>query len=55
MKNNVGTMDRVFRALGAMAMITCAVMAPLSLNVRFATFGLLGAYLVFTTRTQDTR
>jgi hypothetical protein len=48
MKANVGTMDRVFRAVGATAMITCAVIAPLSLSVRVGTFGLLGAYLLFT-------
>jgi hypothetical protein len=48
MKTNLGTMDRVFRAVGATAMITCAVMAPLSLPVRVATFGVLGAYLFFT-------
>lgn len=48
MKRNVGTSDRVLRALGAAAMLTCSVMAPLPLVVRLLAFGLPGGYLLLT-------
>lgn len=48
MKRNVGSSDRLFRALGALALLTCSVMAPLPLLVRVGMFGALGAYLMFT-------
>ncbi|MFP2924545.1 DUF2892 domain-containing protein [Pyxidicoccus sp. 3LG] len=47
MKRNVGNMERLFRALGGLALVTCAAMASLPLAVRLATFGVLGAYLLF--------
>ena len=47
MTKNVGTLDRVFRGLGAASMLTCAFMAPLPLEVRVPVFGSLGAYLLF--------
>ena len=48
MKRNLGGLDRLFRILGACALLTCAVLAPLPLPVRIAAFGSLGAYLMFT-------
>ncbi len=45
MKRNVGNAERVMRALAAAALVTCAVLAPLALEVRL---GVLGAYLLFT-------
>jgi Inner membrane protein YgaP-like, transmembrane domain len=48
MKKNVGNMDRVLRAVGGVAMVSCSVMAPLPLAARMATFGAIGAYLLFT-------
>jgi hypothetical protein len=38
MKRNVGTADRVVRAIGALGLFTCALMAPLPLGVRLAAF-----------------
>ncbi len=48
MKRNVGSLDRWFRGLGALAMLTCAVMAPLPLLVRIGALGVSGGYLLFT-------
>ena len=48
MKRNVGNLDRTFRGLGALGMLTCSVMAPLPLVLRLATFGAGGSYLLFT-------
>lgn len=48
MKRNVGNTERLFRGVGGLALATCAVMAPLPLVVRVATFGVLGAYMLFT-------
>jgi hypothetical protein len=48
MKRNVGMADRVARGLGALALFTCAVAAPLPLGVRLAAFSLPGVYLLFT-------
>ncbi|MFL5307546.1 MAG: DUF2892 domain-containing protein [Polyangia bacterium] len=47
MKRNVGSGDRVLRGAGGLAMLTCAVVAPLSLAARVAVFGVTGAYLLF--------
>ncbi|NTX01061.1 MULTISPECIES: DUF2892 domain-containing protein [Myxococcus] len=47
MKRNVGKVERLFRALGGLMLVTCAVLAPLPLAIRVATFGVLGAYLLF--------
>lgn len=48
MKRNVGNIDRVFRGLAALAMFSCAVMAPLPLLLRASLFGGMGAYMLFT-------
>jgi hypothetical protein len=48
MKRNIGTADRIARGIGALGMFTCAMMAPLSLGVRLATFSLPAVYLLFT-------
>ena len=45
---NVGGSDRGLRALAGAGMLLCSVMAPLSLVVRMTTFGVMGAYLLFT-------
>lgn len=47
MRRNVGTSDRISRALVAFAMLACAVFAPLPLAVRVPVFGALAGYLVF--------
>jgi len=51
MNKNVGNADRFFRMLAALGLITCAVMAPLPLMVRLGAFGVMGAYLLFTSAT----
>ena len=48
MKRNVGTMDRVTRAVAGMVMLTCSVMAPLSAAVRLGVFATIGGYLLLT-------
>lgn len=48
MTTNVGKMDRVFRALGAIGMLAAAFLAPLPVEVRVPLFGLLAAYMSFT-------
>jgi hypothetical protein len=48
MKQNVGLADRIFRALGGLAMLSCSVMAPLPLIVRAGVLGVLGGYLLLT-------
>jgi hypothetical protein len=48
MKRNVGNTERLFRAVGALVLATCAVMAPLPLGIRVVAFGTLGAYMLFT-------
>lgn len=48
MKRNVGSFDRLLRALGAMALLTCSALAPLPLLIRIATFGVMGCYMLFT-------
>jgi hypothetical protein len=47
MKRNVGSGERLLRGVGGLAMVACAVMAPLSLAARLAVFGVTGAYLLF--------
>ena len=48
MKRNVGNWDRIVRALAGLAMLACAVMAPLPLVVRACGFGVVGGYLLCT-------
>ena len=48
MKKNLATWDRVGRAVMALTMATCAVMAPLPLVVRIALLGLPALYVAFT-------
>lgn len=48
MKRNLGSLDRSFRGIGALALLICSVMAPLPLLIRVATFGVAGCYLLFT-------
>jgi hypothetical protein len=48
MTRNVGTLDRVFRGLGAVMMIACAFLAPLPATIRMPVFLALAAYLLFT-------
>lgn len=48
MKRNVGNGERVLRALAALALALCAVMAPLPLAVRLAGLATLSAYMMFT-------
>ena len=47
MKQNVGSIDRAARGVGAIAMIVCAFLAPLTLEIRVV-MGVMGAYWVFT-------
>jgi hypothetical protein len=48
MKQNLGTSDRLARALGGASLMTCSFLAPLPLAVRIAVFGTMGAYLLMT-------
>ncbi|WP_437661704.1 YgaP-like transmembrane domain [Sorangium sp. So ce1182] len=48
MKRNLGKMDRLFRGLGALALLACAWAAPLPLAARLAALGAAGVYLLFT-------
>ncbi len=48
MKRNVGNLDRVVRGLAAIAMASCAVMAPLPFALRITAFGTMSAYMLFT-------
>ena len=48
MKKNVGTSDRLARALGGASLMTCSFLAPLPLAVRMAVFGTMGVYLLMT-------
>jgi Inner membrane protein YgaP-like, transmembrane domain len=47
-RRNVGTLDRVVRAVAAAAAIGCAIAAPLPLSVRVLGFGGTGVYLAAT-------
>lgn len=48
MTRNVGTLDRWSRAIGALALLACAALAPLPLLVRAAGIAPLALYLAFT-------
>jgi len=48
MKKNVGTSDRLARALGGASLMTCSFLAPFPLAVRMAVFGIMGVYLLMT-------
>jgi hypothetical protein len=48
MRKNVGNWDRAARAIAALMMATCAVMAPLPLPVRIAALGLPAVYVALT-------
>jgi hypothetical protein len=48
MKKNVGTSDRLARALGGASLLTCSFLAPLPLAVRVAVFCATGVYLLMT-------
>jgi hypothetical protein len=47
MKQNLGSLDRVLRGLGALAMIVSGVLVPAHEAVRLG-LGLTGVYLAFT-------
>lgn len=48
MQQNVGTPDRLARAVAALALLTCSVLAPLPLGVRVAAMGAPGLYMLLT-------
>ena len=48
MERNVGRGDRWARLLGSLALLSCAVMAPLPLLLRVGIFGVMGGYLLLT-------
>ena len=48
MKQNAASWDRALRALAGLAMLVCAVIAPLSLVVRALAFGGGGLYMLAT-------
>lgn len=48
MKRNVGGTDRMLRMGAGLAMLVCAVMAPLPAAVRIGAFGATGLYMLFT-------
>lgn len=48
MKKNVGSLDRSARALAAVALATCSVLAPLPPAVRVPAFGLMALYMAAT-------
>jgi hypothetical protein len=48
MKKNLGSSDRLARALGGASLMTCSFLAPLPLAVRMAVFGTMGVYLLMT-------
>jgi hypothetical protein len=48
MAKNVGSWDRAARAVAALSMLVCAVMAPLPLYVRLAGLALPGLYVAVT-------
>src|SRR5690349_20040514 len=48
MKKNLGTMDRIWRAFGGIAMLACSFVVPLSLAARLGGFATMGTYLLFT-------
>ncbi len=48
MERNLGNADRTRRALGAIALATCSVFAPLPLLLRVPAFGGMAIYLLYT-------
>jgi hypothetical protein len=48
MTRNVGTRDRLGRAVASMPLLMCALMAPLPLGARLLGFGAPAAYLLVT-------
>ncbi|HLL24742.1 MAG TPA: DUF2892 domain-containing protein [Kofleriaceae bacterium] len=48
MKKNLGRTDRTVRTVAGLALLMCAVMAPLPLAVRGPAFGGIGVYLLLT-------
>src|SRR5687768_4741844 len=42
MTRNVGTVERVLRAIFALVLLACVAIAPVSIGVRLAAFGLPG-------------
>ena len=48
MNRNVGNTDRLLRLLGALALASCALFAPLPLAVRIVAIGGMGAYMLVT-------
>lgn len=48
MIRNVGGLDRLLRAIGALSLATCAFVAPVPLLARILAFGLPALYMVFT-------
>lgn len=48
MKKNIGTSDRLGRAVGGASLLTCSFLAPLPLAVRVAVFATMGVYLLMT-------
>lgn len=51
MSKNLGSLDRFLRALAALSLLSCSVLAPFSLTIRLLAFGLPGAYFLFSTMT----
>jgi len=48
MSRNLGSLDRTLRVFGSLALLTCSLVAPLSLWVRLAAFALPGIYMMGT-------
>lgn len=48
MTRNLGNRDRLLRALAALPLLTCSVMAPLPISVRLLAFALPGVYILLT-------
>src|SRR6478736_202285 len=48
MKKNIGTSDRLARAVGGVSLLTCSFLAPLPLAVRVAVFATMDVYLLMT-------
>ena len=46
MKQNVGQLDRIVRAMMGLALVVGALVAPVPLAVRVVAFGAMGAYLL---------
>jgi hypothetical protein len=48
MKKNIGTSERIARALGGASLLMCSFLAPFPQAVRMAVFGTMGVYLLIT-------